>query len=318
MQRLSQVPRFHFLILLATLVPLIATPLGIAGGVNDLLSQYDATVVSLVLGSGHVAATSFFFIDKDARQIVTQNPNRFIVIPLVLITVFTTYVYITGIDGARYLIFINVLYLFFHYQKQNFGLISLANRGLPHEARPLVNGILFLPMVAGYILYGQYLLKGSSLLERIAPYTGSLNILATCLFAGGVLSMLVLFYRFGGRINLPAKILTVSTCLFFAPLFLFPDSPALAFGSFAAAHGAQYLLIMSYTVAGTRSSIMFLRAIATIVVVCLILEAASRNLLLMGIAMGLTWGHYMIDARIWKLSLPDSRAYILSRIKEYI
>ena len=318
MQTFANIPRFHYLIVLATLFPLLATPLGITVGINDFFDQFDATIITLALGNGHVAATSFFFIDNGARHIVRENPYRFIIIPLGLAAIFATFTYIAGRDGWRYLVFINVLYLFFHYQKQNFGVMSLANRGLPRQARHLVDGIIFLPMTAGCILYGQYILTGSSLMAALAPYSGVLHALAWTMYACGVLSFLVLLHRHSRELNPVAKLLAISTCLFFAPLLFYADSPATAFSMFAAAHGAQYLLIMSYTIAGTRNLTMYLRATVTIGVVWIAFELLEYNFTFAGILMGMTWGHYMIDARIWKLSLPDSREYIMSRIKQFV
>ncbi len=318
MQSFNEIPRFHYLIVAATIFPILAMPLGISSGVGDLFGNYDTTVVTLAVGNGHVAATMFFFFDKGARNIVQENPYRFIIIPLTLCVLFTGITFMTGLEGWRYLVFVNVLYLFFHYQKQNFGLMSLANRGLPREADTLVKGVLFLPMIAGCLVYGSHILDGSAVMNAFGLTPAMVRPVAAAFFAGGILSLLLLVIRHGQALNPIAMILAVLTSTFFLPLYFYPDNPAFAFSVFATAHGAQYLLIMSFTMAGTRNSILILRSVATILVVLLLMELLQHSMVLTGIVMGLTWGHYMIDARIWKLSLPDSREYVMSRIKRYL
>ena len=74
------------------------------------------------------------------------------------------------------------------------------------------------------------------------------------------------------------------------------------------------LVIMGFTATGTGKTIMKLALVSAVIIGATFLEVLTKNSLL-GVVLGLTWGHYIIDARMWKMSLPDSRAYVSSRLK---
>jgi hypothetical protein len=164
-------------------------------------------------------------------------------------------------------------------------------------------------MAAGVLMYEPFLL------ERASLSTGAIQGMAYVLAGAGSVGLAVFIYRYWKLYNFTAMIMVLSGSLFFVPLFVYPDKPGLAFAAFATAHGAQYLIVMFYTAAGTGKPVMIVRLLAFILLFGLFLEFCTRILTLMGIAMGLTWGHYIIDARVWKLSRADSRAYVLSRLK---
>lgn len=302
-------PNFFSLLLVATIAPFIMVPVGVATGFNAWLSDIDLVVIAFVFGSCHVAATSFFFFDKDAYSIIQADPHKFITLPIFLAVSFGLFVYFSERQAINYLIAVNIAYLFFHYQKQNFGLISFFNKGFPEDSKKLLNGILMVMMAAGVLMYEPFLL------EQVSLSSGIIRSMAYALAGIGFIGLAVFFYRYVRVYNLSAMVMVLSSSLFFVPLFIYQDKPGLAFAAIAAAHGAQYLIVMFYTAAGTGKPVMVLRLLTFILLFGFILEACTRSYTLMGIAMGLTWGHYIIDARVWKLSRPDSRAYILSRLK---
>lgn len=256
-----------------------------------------------------MAATSFFFFDKDAYPLLKADPHKFITLPIVLAIGFGLYVYLSGQTAINYLVAVNIAYLFYHYQKQNFGLISFFNKGFPEDSKRLLNGILMIMMAAGVLMYEPYIL------ERASLSAGAIQGLAYALTGAGSVGLAVFIYRYWKLYNLTAMIMVLSGSLFFIPLFVYPGKPGLAFAAIATAHGAQYLIVMFYTAAGTGKPVMVVRLVAFILLFGMLLEFCTRIPTLMGIAMGLTWGHYIIDARVWKLSRADSRAYVLSRLK---
>ncbi|MGZ4954146.1 MAG: hypothetical protein ACXV8Q_03450 [Methylobacter sp.] len=311
MERISVTPQLFIALVAATFGPLILMPLSTWSGANTYIDTKSLIVLSVLVGSGHVAATLFFFFDRNAREIIKTDHHRLIIFPLILAVTFSLILNYSSSQSVLVLSTLNYIFLFYHYQKQNFGIISLINSGIPSESRPLLNCALFLPTAAGVITIEP------TILQQLSGSSVSIKYLAASLYLCGSLAGLLYIIRYAEQLKPLTLSVIVAAILFFVPLWIYPDNRSASFGAFAAAHGAQYLVIMGFTSSGAGKVIMKLAFISAVIIGAIILEGFAQ-ISLLGVTTGLTWGHFLIDARIWKMSRPDSRAYVASRLSSYI
>ena len=109
--------------------------------------------------------------------------------------------------------------------------------------------------------------------------------------------------------------------LFYLPLFVFRNAQ-LAVGSYAMAHGLQYLIFMGYVAAVPRAALAR-RAIALVACVGLIgglLQILQREapfgdwrMPVFGAYLGIVMWHFLLDDGMWRLSEPFQRAYMGER-----
>jgi hypothetical protein len=310
MKHQLSVPILFKALIFATLIPIVFIPLSVWTGINTYIGTNLAifSILTIVSGSGHVGATLYFFFDPNAREIIKSDNLRLMIAPLLLAIAFSFIMRYAGNQLIYILLTSNIVFLFYHYQKQNFGIISLINRGIPEGSRKFLNCALFFPMVAGTMVYAPLLLQQHSISMIHIKY------IATSLYFFGGIFCFAYIVKYREHLRLSALIIVLASNLFFLPLWIFPEDLGTAFTVFATAHGMQYLTIMAFTAAGAGKIIMKLAFLSAVIVGCIVLERLLRNSIL-GIVLGLTWGHYLIDARIWKMSRPDSRAYVNSRLK---
>src|SRR5262249_47547484 len=120
-----------FLVWLAavTLVPLILIPLALAfAKVSGAGLPPGSVLLAIITGPMHVAATGFFYFDPAFRPVLRENPSRCIWslawLPLALAAIGLAAAVVIG-PWAFFLIFaFHNIWLFYHYQRQNFGLAS--------------------------------------------------------------------------------------------------------------------------------------------------------------------------------------------------
>jgi hypothetical protein len=117
----------------------------------------------------------------------------------------------------------------------------------------------------------------------------------------------------------------VATLLFPLPIFIF-RSPYAAVGGMTIGHGLQYLILMALVARGDGTRRSGGREIASLCGIALAGGAAlsvgshlhlSNAALLRGVFglyVGLVCAHFIVDARLWRLSRPFPRAFLGSRI----
>lgn len=282
-------------------------------------SFYLFSAVNLVAGMGHVSATGYFFTDRRMRSHFNSQANQYYGIPVLLVVsvaIFCTFLNSTGLEllGAAFF-----AWQLWHYQKQNFGLLSFVCAGT--DKVPLSiweRRTLALAAIAGILGFFH---KGS---VNLPQYTTQLTFLyqagALLYFAVPVSFMLALVTNPALRKNRLRLAFFALGASFFLPTYLFDDGLlAIALG-YALGHGLQYLVFMGFV--SVKSEKPFLSAFI------LFLFAFFGGLLLVrvmgaqyamtypyanlvhGALLGVVMSHFVLDARIWRLREKFQREYL--------
>src|SRR6185369_15371169 len=192
-----------FLVLLAliTLIPLVGVPLALisAGSFGGGLPGGVALLV--ITGPMHVAATIFFYFDRAFWPVMRESPLRCVWspawLPIGLLGLGVAGMALIG-PLARLLIFVfHNVWLFYHYQRQNFGLISFVSTSvgggrLPPRVNTTLNtaalgGIVAMLGTPGFYPYADGLMGPHAYF--------ALRIVGTAVYAASVLMMIATFWR---------------------------------------------------------------------------------------------------------------------------
>lgn len=271
-------------------------------------------------GVCHVASTLSFYADRDARTIMQQMKPRFYALPLATIALSIAALLIGAHlnipDNAVLVIFLaHLIWLYFHYQKQNYGLLAFAaaSHGVRLPART-VNILLLPPLAGGLATFPQLLVSG---LERDLAFTQwlpALHAAAVVIYLIAAAIMLQLAWRNRALFSRPLVLIFSLTAFgFFLPGLLI-EQLEYAFWSYAIAHGLQYLLMV-----GIVSGQAALRLLTLTVFILSAIGggwmlqqfAGNHALFICGIL--LTWVHFLLDARLWRMSDSRVRPYLRER-----
>jgi hypothetical protein len=330
--------RFLLLLALITCVPLIALPLA---SELSLLGSFGGGLVPVVLlvalitGPVHVACTAFFYFDPEFRPVLGESPARCLWSPALVPLAVTTF----GVVGAMWvgpwaflLVFAyHTTWLFYHYQRQNFGLISFISKHFGSgRLPPRVNSALNLAALGGILcLFGSpdfWLISGSE--EPLMDMGGLVGAGASTLLrgAGTIIYALAVLLMIGvlsleKRLRSNAWVIGALflSLAFFLPPVLFTSLFA-AFLPLAIAHGAQYLLMMG--VVSGRSNRSWL-GLGLIFAACVgagvtlnAMPAWPWPAALIGI--GLVQVHFLVDAKVWRLREPRQREIMNERFDFFL
>jgi hypothetical protein len=302
----------------------LLTLLALGAGAVLAPASSGALVWLLFLGSSvHVAATGYLFTVREVREHVRAHRGRYIVTPLCLVLSAAL------LAGALHSVEMDWVLLpyfcwqFFHFQKQNVGLVALAAKALHIAAPgPADRGPLVLSACAGIagLVAHPFLLQ-----LHLAAHVGAvfepafvLNLVA---LAGGLRALA----RRPRRDRPPGYcVVYLSSAGFFLPIFLF-RSPYAAVAGMTIAHGVQYLLLVGLIAGspGHCSSRRFgVAAFANIALIGGIALATASHLhggpaalrLLFGAYLGLVMAHFVVDGGLWRLRDPFPRSFLSSRV----
>lgn len=324
--------RFLATLCAVTFLPLIGLPIAAIYADPLTLDAVPWRASIFIVGYCHVAATFFFYLDHDARELRKSNSDYFFVAPIFLVIgVGLAYHFATPALQAG-IFLIHSAWLFYHYQKQNYGVISFAAKGLPPSISIKLWRMLLLAAIAGYLSYTRSLLVGLGPMieDQVVTFSAITGFaLDDLLFtasvvvyaAAGILFCKLLYESAEIRGNGFVLAFTIAGFVFFLPSFLIAEGALALFWSFAGAHGLQYLLFMTVTATPRESGAsptqipprarpVFILLIATLAGGTLITLASNFAF---GLVIGITWLHFVIDSRVWKLRRPDSRAYVVSK-----
>ena len=201
---------------------------------------------------------------------------------------------------------VHAFILFYHYQRQNLGVIALVNGVLSAKSKKTLNVLLLLPVIPAAVIWASRL--DDNLLGDLAA-TG----LPRSLIIAQIAVSVVFLFRTRKEQSLQGAVVTALGLNFFAPFFIMPDNILVAFLVFALTHGAQYLVIMGFVSAGSGQA-----RHASLIVFCILLGILLLDRAAFGVVMAFTWTHFLIDARIWKMRNTDARRYIMPRIGRFL
>jgi hypothetical protein len=284
--------------------------------------------VLFVASSGHVASTAWACGLPDVRAHMAGHRWRYLWMPVILVLAGAAIAVALPPREAAWLLLPYFGWQFFHFQKQNLGLAALAasSSGVPGLRKPERSAIL----AAGWAGIAGLMARPSLLQVEVSPHLGAAFPGCGLAYAVAVITGVGLFLR-RPRPARPAglAICYLMALLFFLPVFVF-TSPYAAVGGLTVAHGAQYLLLMSHLaggsgpLGGSAAGISRALRIAVLVNVVLVggtlLEMASHMDASAGVVrsgygayLGITMGHFVVDAGLWRLRDAFPRRFLAGR-----
>ena len=290
----------------------------------------------LFLGTAHVPATIFFYIDKDFSEIVSRHKARYIYFPI-LLTIATGFLFaFANTIIQAYILLFFWAWQAFHYGRQNTGIysfVSIATRGAAPDKYEKIMielgtycGIIGTFKILGMAVAPGYLHGFFDLLYRVG----------SVIFVAILLASIVIYVRNFKRTTPLLTIFYFTLVCFFLPVFLSTDMNV-AFYSYAIAHGVQYIVFMTivslnfdpqesakrFKIASAVKLILitvlvgllFYRAIDLKGFQFITANAGFMRLVdfLLGAILGATMAHFVIDAGAWRLSQSLQRTYIGKR-----
>jgi hypothetical protein len=281
------------------------------------------TLLLLIGSSFHVAATGYLFTVGEVRAHAWANRRRYLHIPVLLVAVAAAAAALSSQAELGWLLLVYFSWQFFHFQKQNIGLVALAASG--HNHAPLSRAerkLLLLASVAGIAA----LLAHPGLLQlRVDTHLSALFPLAALSYVITVgLGVRALLQRPRRDRGAGFTVAFLTSLLFFAPVFIFGD-PYAAVAGMTIAHGLQYLLLVGLVSLGDRRGpARWFGPVVLInvaVVGGLALSAASHlhtgpavARLVFGAYLGVVMSHFVVDAGLWRLRHAFPRAFLSSRL----
>jgi hypothetical protein len=290
----------------------------------------------LFLGTAHVPATLFFYIDKDFSEIIRKHKPRYIYFPILLtITTGLLFAFASTLVQA-YILLAYWSWQAFHYGRQNLGIysfVSIAQRG----AAPSKYEKLVIDLGTWCGITGTFKILGSG----VAP--GYLHKLFDTLYWAGTVAFVAVLVAslvvYAQNLKRTTPLLTIfyfTLVCFFLPVFL-STNVNIAFFSYAIAHGVQYILFMSIVSlnfdpdapakriqVGNAVKLLLLTLVVGFVfyragdLKTLELFTAHATLMrivdfIIGAILGATMAHFVVDAGAWRLSQSLQRRYIGKR-----
>jgi hypothetical protein len=280
----------------------------------------------LVGSSVHVAATGWLFTFADVRGHARQHPARYVVVPLALVVVAAALAVFLSPGQLAVLLLGYFGWQFFHYQKQNLGLASLAasSRRLGSLGRGERRSI----MATGWAGIAALLLRPEALQLQVhvsARWGRPLFAVVAVGFAVAAVSGVALLVRRASHDRAAGfGVVYLVALLFPLPIFAF-SSPYAAVGGMTIAHGLQYLVLVGLVAAGPpgrRVSMTRLAAFATSALIGGALLNRASHLhaggaparAVYGVYLGVVMAHFVVDAGIWRLRDPFPRRFLSARV----
>jgi hypothetical protein len=328
-------PIFLFALLLSTWVPMAFFLL--SSRIDSSIYGFGGVRTALLfLGTAHVPATIFFYIDKDFSEIVSRHKARYIYFPI-LLTIATglLFAFANTIIQAYILLFFWA-WQAFHYGRQNTGIysfVSIATRGAaPDKYEKLMIelgtycGIIGTFKILGTAVAPGYLHGFFDLLYRVG----------SVIFVAILLASIVIYLRNFKRTTPLLTIFYFTLVCFFLPVFISTDINV-AFYSYAIAHGVQYIVFMTivslnFDPNASAKRFKVASAVKLILITVLVgllfyraielkgFDFITANVgfmrlvdFLLGAILGATMAHFVIDAGAWRLSQSLQRTYIGKR-----
>lgn len=321
----AQRRRWFAALLLVTLLPLAGLPLV---ALLDLPFR-ESTVIGLAVFIGgvcHVGSTATFYADADARKLMAPMKPRFVALPLAAIAVSVAAVVagsalgngpgVLG-DAVMAIFFVHLVWLYYHYQKQNYGLMSFAAAASGTRLPPGTVKIVLVPPLAGGLATIPALLTDGLALPLpawLAEQAPLWRTLAWWAYAVAAVLMARLAWRHREVFQQPlVAVFSLASFGFFLPALLVKNLDY-AFWSYALAHGFQYLLMVGIVSRGAARPLAMLPAFVLAALVGgWVLNRFGGNHALFVCGILLTWVHFVLDAKLWKMSDAGVRSFLRGR-----
>ena len=290
--------------------------------------------VFLFLGTAHVPATLFFYLDKNFSGIIKKHAVRYIYIPLFLIVVTgLLFAFANTITQAFVLLFY-WSWQAFHYGRQNVGIYAFASIAETGTG-PRKEEKLAIELGTILAILGTFKILGTAVAPEYLRHTFDLfyQFGFVAFFAVPLFSLFV-YIKFFKHTTFLKSCLYFTSVFFFLPVFISTNND-IGFLSYAIAHGLQYIIFMTVISATTGEPIQSYsyKSLAQLTGLLLIVGFAFWRVadlrdfeivkstwayarvadFLFGAVLGATMAHFVVDADAWRLSLESRREYIKKR-----
>lgn len=310
---------FFYAILAATLLPILSL-VTLSAAKFPFDSSLILGIAIFAGGVGHVGSTACIYADKSVREVMKPMKWRFFALPIVIFSI-TAAAYFWGAsfhvaNQAVGLLFgFHLLWLHFHYQKQNYGLVAFVAASTGNKVPRILSQLLLLPALAGYLAvmptFVGFIMEDHTVLQNYR--TGMFQAAVVVYLIGGVLIGITIFKNFSSFKNIRTAAFTAAAVGFYLPAILLQDTE-IAFWSYALAHGFQYLLMVFTVAGGTKFSPKIILAFAlSLGLGGFLLHRLEGNQAFVVCGILLTWVHFVLDAKIWKMSEPGARKLLRER-----
>ena len=266
-----------------------------------------AFIGALVLATsfGHVLSTSFVYIDRGCNNLIRQNRQWFMLWPALAIAI-AMISFVIGPLAFRIMYMAYYAWQLWHFQRQNYGVISFAaqirKRGaLPHTLNAMLNmgtagGVLAI------LSQGPFLNWPALWWAALVPFAVSTALLVHLLYTSR---------RFTS--DGPVMFFAVMGWAFFVPILLSPNF-IVAFLSYGVAHGAQYLIFMSVMARGSAMKVLGPPVmVATTGLLVLVFYRMTLTPAGSAAYTGVVMAHFVVDAKLWRMREPLQRGLIRQR-----
>jgi hypothetical protein len=324
---------FTLSLLLGTWIPMaFFIAVGVLG--TSTAPVRSTKAILLFIGAIHVPATALLYVDKGFLRLIPANRARYLYLPIVL-SIGSGMIFAFGsLMSQVYLSLIFWAWQAYHYGRQNIGAYSFASIAQGWRPRQTERRVLQVATACG--VCGTFKLLGTP----IAPdyLYGMFDVLYRAgywVFIGVTVFSIYVFLENRKDFS-PMKAMAFFTfVLFFLPIFLWNDMDA-AFFSYAIAHGIQYMVFMTVLSInigknGDRRDLSrCMMAVGAFVVLVGLVGAYAADLkgsewiggslmwsraldFMVGIGVGTTIAHFVIDAGAWRLSQLSTKDYVAKR-----
>ena len=279
----------------------------------------------LFVGSSvHVASTGWLFTLPAVRAYARHHTLRCLWVPVGLVGLGVTAAAVASPAMFRWLLMPFFGWQFWHYQKQNIGVMALAASAegvaplVPAERRPL--------QLAGASAIAALAARPGLLGLRVAPVAHALFPLAGAAYAIAVGAGFAAIAMRPRRRRTAGFCATYAISLFFAIPVFCASSPYAAVGGMTVAHGLQYLLLVSLAASADRRSRTYpIARLALLANISLIGGAALNwashlhnallpERLVFGAYVGIVMAHFVIDAGLWRMRDPLARHFVATHL----
>lgn len=306
---------FFPLLLLATAVTFVLFPLA-SHVFPETASLTELTVWVMFVGSGgHVAASFFFYTDREIREkLLFPQRGRFFLVPVAIVLGSALFFSFTGPVVAAWGSTAYWVWQTHHYARQNHGILAFASRAGGVPVTQLERTALTLAGVAGVIGMTTFVTPIAE--TGLLAWGWYLHTVGLGVYAAAWVCYGLSLLQRAPALDMRSLMLLV-LMLFFGPLFLFSD-PLSAVFTYAIAHGLQYLVFMGFVVSGRRALAGFGVLAAFVLLGGGLLYAFMRPDGQLGISpepffgayLGIVMWHFLLDAGVWRLSDPFQRSYM--------
>jgi hypothetical protein len=323
---------FSLGLLLCTWIPMLFF-LAMGGHDNWGTGARATKAVLLFLSAVHVPATALLYGDRAFRGLIRESMVRYVYLPIVLVLGSGAVFAFAAGPAQAYLWLGFWAWQAYHYGRQNVGVYALAATAGGWRPAPVERWILEAATVCG--ICGTFKVLGVEVAPSFLREPFDLLFRAGYVAFMGVLVAAAVVYLSRWRTFSAGRALFFATLtVFFLPIFLSSNIDG-AFFSYAIAHGVQYLLILGVLSVdlgradgrrGISGAMLALPALALLIAIVggrpepRGLEWAKTGGMLstfldfaLGMSLGCTLAHFVIDAGAWRLRQPSVRAYLTRR-----